>query len=82
MARATVIDKTNFLSEQMSPLSSETSVNLLKMENKDYYRLLINTKKKKPNSKQKQSGLIIYPLESFFSEKIYMQRQQAKRILL
>ena len=56
MARATVIDKTNFLSEQMFSLSSETSINLLRMKNKDYYRLLINTKKKNRTQSENKVG--------------------------
>ena len=71
MARATVIDKTNFLAEQMFPLSSETSINLLKMKNKDYYRLLINSEKTELKAKPKWAHDLRVdqiPLESFFSE--------------
>ena len=71
MARATVIDKTNFLSEQIFPLLSETSISLLKMKNKDYYRLLINTEKTELKAKTKWAcdlRVDQIPLESFFSE--------------
>ena len=73
MARSTVIDKTNFLSEQMFPLSSETSINLLKIKikNKDYYRLLINMEKTELKAKTKRARDLRVdqiPLESFFSE--------------
>ena len=69
MARATVIDKTNFMSEQMFPLSSETSINLLKMKNKNYYRLLINTEKTELKAKTNWARDLRedqIPLESFF----------------
>ena len=39
--RVTPLDKTDFLSEHMFQLSTETCKNLLKMKNKDCYRLLI-----------------------------------------
>ena len=71
MARATAIDKINFLSEQMFPLSSETSINLLKMKNKDYYRFLISTEKTELKAKTKWARDLRVdqiPLESFFSE--------------
>ena len=69
MARATVIDKTNFLSEQIFPLSSETSVNLLKMKNKDYYRLLINTKKKNRTQSKNKVGSSFTPWNRFSVKK-------------
>ena len=44
-AKVTPIEKTDFLSKNVFPLSSEICVNLLKMKNKDFYTLLINKDK-------------------------------------
>ena len=41
-ARANPVNRAAFLSSSMFHLSQETSINLTKMKNKDYYRLLIN----------------------------------------
>ena len=44
-AEVTPIEKTDFLSKNVFPLSSEICVNLLKMKNKEFYKLLINKDK-------------------------------------
>ena len=41
-ARANPVDRAGLLSSSMFHLSPETSINLTKMKNKDYYRLLLN----------------------------------------
>ena len=44
-ARANPVDRAGLLSSSMFHLSPETSINLTKMKNKDYYKLLINKNK-------------------------------------
>ena len=41
-AKVTPLEKTDFLSKNVFPLSSEVCVNLLKMKNKDFYKLLMS----------------------------------------
>ena len=70
-ARVTPLDKTVFMSEHMFQLSTETCINLLKMKNKDYYRLLIKKEKIEIKASTKwardlQVGQI--PMESYFSD--------------
>ena len=70
-ARDTTIDKTNFLSECMFPLSTEISINLLAMKNKDYYCLFINNEKIELKAKTKWARDLQVdqiPLESYFGD--------------
>ena len=41
-AKVTPLEKTDFLSKNVFPLSSEVWINLLKMKNKDFYKLLMS----------------------------------------
>ena len=52
-ARAYPVDRAGLLSSTMFHVSPETSINLTKMKNKDYYRLLINKKQIEPKANSK-----------------------------
>ena len=69
-AKVTPLEKTDFLSKNVFPLSSEVCVNLLKMKNKDFYKLLMSKADKirlKASTKWARDLQVYYiPLESYF----------------
>ena len=68
-AKVTPIEKTDFLSKNVFPLSSEICVNLFKMKNKDFYKLLINKDKIELKASIKWARDLqvdLIPLESYF----------------
>ena len=52
-ARANLVDRSAFLLNNMFQLSPEISMNLTKMKNKDYYRLLVNKEQIEPKANSK-----------------------------
>ena len=69
-AKVTSLEKTDFLSKNVFPLSSEICVNLLKMKNKDFYKLLMNKDKiqLKASTKWARDLQVDIPLESYFGD--------------
>ena len=70
-AKVTSLEKAQFQSKNIFPLSSEICVNLLKMKNKDFYKLLMNKDKiqLKGNTKwARDLQLDHIPLESYFGD--------------
>ena len=71
-AKVTSLEKTDFLSKNVFPLSSEVCVNLLKMKNKDFYKLLISKADKirlKASTKWARDLQVDHiPLESYFGD--------------
>ena len=70
-AKVTPINKTDFLSKNVFPLSSGICVNLLKMKNKDFYKLLINRDKIQLKASTKWARDLQVdqiPLESYFGD--------------
>ena len=70
-AKVTSLEKTDFLSKNVFPLSSEICVNLLKMKNKDFYKLLMNKDKiqLKASTKWARDLQVDHiPLESYFGD--------------
>ena len=70
-AKVISLEKTDFLSKDVFPLSSEICVNLLKMKNEDFYKLLMNKDKiqLKASTKWARDLLVDHiPLESCFGD--------------
>ena len=71
-AKVTSLEKTDFLSKNVFPLSSEVCVNLLKMKNKDFYKLLMSKADKirlKASTKWARDLQVDHiPLESYFGD--------------
>lgn len=69
--KVTSVDKTDFLSKNVCPLSSEDCVNLLKMKDKNFYKLLMNKDKiqLKASTKWARDLQVDHiPLESYFGD--------------
>ena len=71
-AKVSSLEKTDFLSKSVFPLSSEVCVNLLKMKNKDFYKLLLSKADKtqlKASTKWARELLVDHiPLELYFGD--------------